>query len=98
MSIRSRAIKLDLDLLTGEYYDLEVAMHQAFEGSVDEGGNIRLASDVKLPAGRRAIVIVLDEIAAPILNETYLLSEAALAVDWNRPEEDAAWAYLQSEK
>jgi len=29
-------------------------------------------------------------------NEEALLSEVALAEDWNRPEEDAAWAYLQS--
>ncbi len=30
--------------------------------------------------------------------ETMLLSEAALAVDWLRPEEDEAWAYMQPEK
>jgi hypothetical protein len=30
--------------------------------------------------------------------EITLLSEAALAEDWHRPEEDAAWLYLQSEK
>jgi hypothetical protein len=34
--------------------------------------------------------------SAVIPNETALLSEAALAQDWNRPEEDAAWAHLQS--
>jgi len=28
------------------------------------------------------------------LNHCALLSEAFLAVDWNRPEEDAAWQYL----
>jgi hypothetical protein len=28
-------------------------------------------------------------------NQEALLSEVALAEDWNRPEEDAAWAYLQ---
>jgi hypothetical protein len=27
--------------------------------------------------------------------ETALLSEAALAVDWNRPEEDLVWSHLQ---
>lgn len=27
--------------------------------------------------------------------ETVLLSEPALAEDWNRPEEDKAWAHLQ---
>ena len=32
---------------------------------------------------------------AEIKNECYLLSEKALSVDWNRPEEDAAWAHLQ---
>jgi len=30
-------------------------------------------------------------------NEAALLAEAALAVDWLRPEEDAAWSYLQSD-
>ncbi len=29
------------------------------------------------------------------VSETALLSEAALAEDWNRPEEDEAWSYLQ---
>jgi hypothetical protein len=28
-------------------------------------------------------------------DECFLLSLDALAVDWNRPEEDEAWAYLQ---
>jgi len=30
-------------------------------------------------------------------SETTLLSEASLAADWNRPEEDAAWAGLKVE-
>jgi hypothetical protein len=36
-----------------------------------------------------------DEEPAPTVHETALLSEAALAEDWNRPEEDAAWSHLQ---
>lgn len=35
-----------------------------------------------------------DELPAE-LNPAVLLSEASLAVDWNRPEEDAAWSHLQ---
>lgn len=35
-----------------------------------------------------------DEVLA---NETALLSEPSLS-DWNRPEEDAAWSYLQRER
>jgi hypothetical protein len=31
-------------------------------------------------------------------SETALLSEQALAVDWSKPEEDIAWAHLQSER
>jgi len=43
------------------------------------------------------VIIVLSE-PEIVSNDTGLLSEAALAVDWNRPEEDEAWAYLQSAK
>lgn len=37
-------------------------------------------------------------IAATAVSETALLSEQSLSVDWNRPEEDAAWAHLQSDQ
>ena len=30
------------------------------------------------------------------IDEITLLSEPALAEDWNRPEEDVAWSHLQS--
>jgi hypothetical protein len=53
---------------------------------------------VPLPGARRALVTILDEEPGVYPNETALLSEAALAEDWNRPEEDAAWSYLQQEK
>jgi len=42
---------------------------------------------------RRALVTILEE--KPYPHETALLSEAALAEDWDRPEEDAAWSHLQ---
>lgn len=35
-------------------------------------------------------------IEKPAVSETAVLSEAALAEDWDRPEEEAAWSYLQS--
>jgi hypothetical protein len=71
-------------------------MYQAFEATIDANGKVHLSEAIQLPGERRALVIVLDD--RPIENEAYLLSEASLAVDWNRPEEDAAWAHLQSEK
>jgi len=69
-------------------------MLQALEAIIDERGQIRLAEPIELPVGRRALVIILNEPAANI-SETTLLSERALAEDWDRPEEDRAWAHLQ---
>jgi hypothetical protein len=37
-----------------------------------------------------------DRLATP--GEPALLAEDALGVDWNRPEEDAAWARLQTKQ
>ena len=71
-------------------------MIQTVEAVVDPDGRVRLLADVHLSGPRRALVTVLDEPAA-VPGETALLSEAALA-DWNRPEEDAAWAHLQPGK
>ena len=73
-------------------------MYQAFEATIDQAGNVHLNEAIQLPGQRRALVIVLDDADAPVFNEAYLLSERSLAVDWNRPEEDAAWAHLQSGK
>jgi hypothetical protein len=46
---------------------------------------------------RRALVTVLDE-SPEAPGEAALLAEPAMAVDWNRPEEDAAWSHLQPGK
>jgi hypothetical protein len=54
-----------------------------------------LLEDIQLPAGRRALVTVLEDDPVRHPAEAALLSETALAEDWNRPEEDAAWAHLQ---
>jgi hypothetical protein len=71
-------------------------MLRTVEAVIDEHGNIRLREPVHLPAARRALVTILDDEPAVDIPETALLSESALAEDWNRPEEDAAWSYLQS--
>ncbi len=69
-------------------------MLRTVEAVIDEQNNVRLLEPVQLPSPRRAFLIILDEPAVNI-PETALLSEPALAEDWNRPEEDAAWSYLQ---
>ena len=66
---------------------------RSIEVTVEKDGTVRLPQKVRLPAARRAILTILDE-PTPVA-ETALLSEVALAEDWNRPEEDQAWAHLQ---
>lgn len=66
---------------------------RSIEVTIEKDGTIRLPKKMNFSSARRAILTILDE---PVLiAETALLSEAALAEDWNRPEEDEAWAYLQ---
>lgn len=66
--------------------------------TIDPNGEVHLLEKVELQSSCAAIVTILDSDEPPIFNETALLSEAALAVDWNRPEEDEAWRHLQPEK
>ena len=70
-------------------------MIRTVEAIIDEHGNVRLREPVHLPAARRALVMILEEDPVAGVSESALFSEAALAEDWNRPEEDEAWSYLQ---
>ena len=66
------------------------------EAIIEPTGELRLMEPVYVVSPTRALVTILEE--APDAYETALLSEAALAEDWTRAEEDAAWAYLQPGK
>ena len=70
-------------------------MIRTVEAIIDEKGVVRLLESVDLPGARRALVTILEDEPVAHANETTLLSEAALAEDWDRPEEDAAWSHLQ---
>jgi hypothetical protein len=71
-------------------------MDLTVEAVIDPSGVVRILQPVAIPTTRRALVTILDEPAVEV-SETALLSEAALAEDWLRPEEDEAWSYLQQE-
>lgn len=66
------------------------------EAVIEPNGEVRLIEPVQVSSPRRALVTRLEE--APTMHDAALLREAALAEDWNRAEEDAAWAYLQPGK
>ena len=72
------------------------ARMQTVEAIIETNGEVRLVEPVRVSSRRRALVTILEE--APSVHDAALLSEAALAEDWNRPEEDAAWAHLQPGK
>ena len=71
-------------------------MRQTIEATIDEQGNVRLLEPIQLSESRRAFVTLLTD--ERDFSETAFLTEAALAEDWKRPEEDAAWSYLQQER
>jgi hypothetical protein len=70
-------------------------MLQTVEAMIDETGNVRLLEPLHLSSVHRALVTILDETQSIAAPETAILSEPALAADWNRPEEDEAWSHLQ---
>lgn len=69
-------------------------MIHTIEAIIDENGCVRPLEVIPKGASRRALVTILDE--PPFgSSECAELSEAALAEDWLRPEEEAAWSHLQ---
>lgn len=70
-------------------------MIRTVKAVIDERGRVRLLEPVALRGERRALVTILEEEPVAHPREAALLSEAAMAEDWNRPEEDAAWSHLQ---
>ncbi|MBX3050731.1 MAG: hypothetical protein KF753_04615 [Caldilineaceae bacterium] len=69
-------------------------MLQTIEAVIDEKGVLRFLEPFKLPKLRRVLITILDEEPAEDLFNLALASEAVLAKDWLRPEEDEAWSHL----
>jgi hypothetical protein len=69
-------------------------MIKTVEAVIDEQGNVRLLERVRPVGVRRALVTILEE-SPTEATESAVLSEPALATDWNLPEEDEAWSHLQ---
>ena len=69
-------------------------MLRTFKALIAADGTIRLLEPVSLGSPRQALLTILVDDEDVALSSA-VLSEAALAADWSRPEEDAAWAHLQ---
>lgn len=73
-------------------------MLKTIKAVIDSQGNVHLQEPVNLVGERHALVTILEDEPVSSIPETALLSEPALADDWNRPEEDAAWSHLQQDQ
>jgi hypothetical protein len=69
---------------------------QTIPAEIDEHGNVKLLGKLEHSSKRRALVTILDD--GEVISETALLSEPALAEDWNRPEEEEAWSHLNADQ
>jgi hypothetical protein len=72
-------------------------MIRTIEATIDENGAVHLLEPIQLSGTFRALVTILEEPPYVSIGPA-LLSEPALAEDWNRPEEDEAWFYLQENR
>lgn len=70
-------------------------MIKTVEAVIDQNGNVTLLEVVRPQGARRALVTILEESPRQWDGAGAMLGEPALAADWNRPEEDDAWSYLQ---
>jgi len=69
-------------------------MDRLYEAVVEPDGRIRLNTPVHLEKGLRVLVAI-PETELETAVSGIALSEPALSADWNKPEEDEAWAHLQ---
>jgi hypothetical protein len=69
---------------------------QSIEATVQTDGSVRLKRRLHLKKPAKAVLTVLVESGQPSIDlSSAKLSQASLAKDWLRAEEDAAWAHLQ---
>jgi len=79
----------------GKLHTEDRSVIRTVEAVIDEHGGVHLLEPVRLASTRRTLVTILEESPLAGVSESALLSEAALAQDWDRPEEDEAWSHLQ---
>jgi len=67
-------------------------MLRTVEATLDTNGEIHLLEPLTVAKNCRVLVTLIEE---PVAGEIALLSQPALARDWETPEEEQAWEHLQ---
>jgi hypothetical protein len=63
------------------------------EAIIETNGDVHLREAVSFAEPHRALVTIFEE--TPLAGENALFSQMVLARDWDTPEDDAAWKYVQ---
>jgi hypothetical protein len=66
------------------------------EAVIEANGDVHLREAVNFSEPHRALVTIFEE--TPLVGENPLFNEMVMARDWDTPEDDAAWAYVQHTK
>ena len=74
-------------------------MMRSYEAEIDASGRIQLLEPVNLRGPCRAVVTILKSASEEDTDEELLqFAQSALSQDWEKPEEDEAWAHLQPDR
>ena len=74
-------------------------MMRSYEAEIDASGKIQLLEPVRLRGPCRAAVTVLKFASEEDADEALLqFAQSALSQDWEKHEEDEAWAHLQPDR
>jgi hypothetical protein len=66
------------------------------EAVIEANGEVHLRESVSFSEPHRALVTIFEE--TPLIGENAPFSQMVLSKDWDTPEDDAAWAYVQHAK
>ncbi len=74
-------------------------MMRSYEAVIDASGRIQLLESVQLRGLYRAVVTLLKPVSEEDVDEVPLrYAQSPLSHDWEKPEEDEAWAHLQPDR
>ena len=73
-------------------------MMRSYNAKIDSNGQVHLLKPAHLRGPSKAVVTVLEPTAEETDGALLKFTESSLYNDWERPEEDEAWAHLQPDR
>jgi hypothetical protein len=73
-------------------------MMRSYNARIDSNGQVHLLEPAHLHGPCKAVVTVLEPTTEETDGALLKFAESSLSNDWERPEEDEAWAHLQPDR